>query len=163
MLILFSTGHVLLSPSSLAPVCNGGQLELTCSVPGLVLTWRFQETIINGTITNRYPGDVHILSSGNADSQNRLVIVNFVNFTYSRLSVRGASPLTSKLVISPVDDSHNGTVVTCIDPISTNTSSSSLYVVNGDLFQGIIPVKYVTCVYTHNLLLLVSILLLALP
>ena len=129
---------MILSPSSLAPVCNGGQIELTCSVPGVVLTWSFQESVINGTIVNRYPSDVNIQYSGTTAGQNRPVTVNFVTFTYTRLSARGVLPLVSQLVINPVDSSHNGTVVTCIDAMSTNTSSTQLYVVNSDSdsFQG---------------------------
>ena len=126
----------MLSPSSLAPVCNEGEIELICSVPGVVLTWMFQETIINGTIKNTYPSDVNIQSSGSTARQNRFVTLDFVNFTYSRLSAPGVSPLVSKLVINQVDSSHNGTVVTCIDAMSTNSSSTSLYVVNGDSLQG---------------------------
>ena len=35
------SGTVKLSPSGVAPVCSGGQLELTCTVTGEFLQWRF--------------------------------------------------------------------------------------------------------------------------
>ena len=133
---MLTAGFVTLSPPSVAPVCSGGEIELTCSVPGPLLTWSFQETIINGMVINRYPGDVNVQTGGDTERQSRLVTVNSVNFTYSRLSPPNALPLVSRLVISPVSESHNGTELTCTDAMSTNSSSSTFYVVNKDSFQG---------------------------
>ena len=40
LIMSYITGEVTLSPSGTALVCDGGQLELTCTVTGRILEWR---------------------------------------------------------------------------------------------------------------------------
>ena len=106
-------GAVTLSPAGMAPVCSGGQLELMCTTGGSALDWRFRVFLENETTIT----DIRrvFVSSDPASAAMSLLMVNSMLFNFSRTSARGSLPVESTLVIGPVSDNLNGTVVNCID------------------------------------------------
>ena len=113
-----------LSPPGVAPVCNGGQLELTCTTAGRFLRWRF--TVIRGNETITIIRTIQAaVPAGDAISH---LTLNSTMFNFSRTSSEGSLPLTSKLVIGPVSSNLNGTVMNCIDLVSSNLSSTTIVV-----------------------------------
>lgn len=123
MLDCFVSGLVSLSPPMMVQVCRGDQVELNCTVAGVVLTWSFSE---NGTHAERLPRNVYIQNLGELQSQQ--LNTNSVHFNFSRLSASDILPMVSKLTISPVDASFDGVEVTCTNPGSTESSSTVIRV-----------------------------------
>jgi hypothetical protein len=110
------SGTVILSPSRIAQVCVGDNLEFTCSITGTFLEWLFP------LIENRGRQSFHgISASDSAEAYKRQLIDNStVNISISRISAED-SPVSSRLLISPATESHNGTEVTCVDVTSSST------------------------------------------
>ena len=134
----------ILSPyNMIAPVCVGGQLELTCTTPGRVLDWSFSpgnNSDHDDVSQPRFPQTQSIQVLGATSGQTLTVFINSVNFTYSRLSPPNEQPLVSKLVISPVNESFNGTVVICGDVEYMNSSSTTILVLDMNAsFEGKMP------------------------
>ena len=101
-LYLYYAGLVTLSPSRIASVCSGDQLELTCNVTGSVLEWR-----INVTSSARiYRRGVR--SDSQTDLQTSHLMINNSILTFSRISDENGLPLVSRLLISPVNENLNG-------------------------------------------------------
>jgi hypothetical protein len=113
-------------------VCVGDNLEFICDITGTLLEWRFP------LIENRGRQSFHgILASDSAEAYKRQVIDNStINITISRISAED-SPVSSRLLISPVTESHNGTEVTCTDVISSQImeSSTTIIIINSQI-QG---------------------------
>ena len=107
-------------------MCSGGQLELMCTTTGMFLNWSYS-LIPNGRV---------IQSTGQSD-QNYALTVNNIVFTFYRLSGPNSLPLMSRLLIRPVSDNLNGTVITCEDLETSNSSSTVINVVNKDMIQGV--------------------------
>lgn len=105
----------------MASVCNGDQLELTCNVTGRLLEWRFN-------ITRIY---IRGISSDTQTPQQ--LIVNNSRFTFSRTSNQNDVQLVSRLLISPVTDSLNGTNVICEDPVSLLQSTTTILIIQQSL------------------------------
>ena len=111
-----------LSPSEVAPVCQvGGQLELTCTVTGMFLRW---EVFNNASYTR-------LVSSVGSTPAILPFTINSTTFTYSRVSGPNVQPLKSRLTISPVTASLNGSVVTCVDEVTQEISSTTIYIIDG--------------------------------
>ena len=87
-------------------MCKGDNLELTCNITGTLLEWRFPLIGSSYTSFSTYA----IQSSGPADVQTFPLTVDNLTilYTISRSSAEG-SPVSSRLLISAVTDSHNGT------------------------------------------------------
>jgi hypothetical protein len=119
------TGAVTLSPSGVAPVCSGDQLELTCTTTGDLLLWRF--SVIRGDDTTATEFE---RSSSSAMFQ---LTINSMMFNFS---TNNSMPVTSRLVISPVSNSLNGTVMNCVDLDTGEVSSSTIIVVERGALQG---------------------------
>ena len=111
-----------LSPSVVAPVCQvGGQLELTCTITGMYLRW----VVFNNTSYTR------LIPSIGSGATLQPFTINSTTFTFSRLSGLNVLPLKSRLTISPVTASLNGSVMTCGDIETQEMSSTTIYIVNG--------------------------------
>ena len=129
----------ILSPSKIAPVCGGGQLELTCTTPGRLLDWSFspRNNCDHDVSQPSFPQTQSIQFVGATSGQTLTVLIDSVNFTYLRLSPPNLRPLVSKLVISPVKESFNGTLVRCTDVEYMNSSSTTILVVDmNETFGG---------------------------
>ena len=124
----------------MAPVCVGGQLELTCSVSGRVQRLSFNQSHLfddqhASSVSPRLPSTQSLQFSGPSSQQTHHVLINSVNYTYLRLSPPEVLPLVTKLVISPVNESFNGTEVICTNLENLISSSTAIFVVD-ESFQG---------------------------
>ena len=117
---------VMISPSGVVSVCSGGQLELTCTVPGTFLEWTFFLVPEGETMARRF---FRSLYSGSLPATSDLE-VNSITFTFSGISAEGSQPVVSRLLITPVSDDLNGTEVNCTDVVASNTSSTRIKVIN---------------------------------
>ena len=124
----------------MAPVCVGGQLELTCSVSGRVQRLSFNQSHLSddqhASVSPRLPSSQSFQFAGPSSQQTHHIFINSVNYTYLRLSPPEVLPLVTKLVISPVNESFNGTEVICTDLENLISSSTAIFVVDKS-FQGI--------------------------
>ena len=135
----------MLTPSEIAQVCAGDQLEFTCNITGTRLEWRLP--LIG---SGRRPYFYSISASDSAEAQKHFLMDNStVNITFSRISAEG-SPVSSRLLISPVTESHNETEVTCVDVSSSPAmeSSTTIVVINFKI-QGMY-----TCISSSALLII---------
>ena len=98
-----------------------------CTTAGVFLNWS-SAVIPNGRV---------IQSTGESDHQTHTQTVNNTVFTFSRLSGPNSLPLISRLLIGPLSDDLNGTVVTCVDLVTSNSSSTVINIVNKDTIQGV--------------------------
>ena len=128
----------MLSPPGIAPVCNGDQLELMCTTPGSQLEWRF--SVIRGNETNATEFSRIIVSSGPPSVVMPLLVVNSTTFNISRPSTEGR-PVMSRLLINPVSNNLNGTVMNCVDVFTSELSSTTIVIIMMDSLQGI-PASY---------------------
>ena len=118
-------GNVMISPSGVATVCSGRQLELTCTTSGRNTSIVLQEWSFSFTLSTR------AISSGGSDNQTTHQLVNstiFLNF--SRVSSEDSLPLISRLLISPVSDGLNGSSVSCMDIATSESVSTSINVID---------------------------------
>ena len=116
----------MISPSGVASVCSGGQLELTCTTPGTILEWSFFLVPEGEIMARRFFRSLH---SGSVPATSDLK-VNSITFTLSRISAEGSLPVMSRLLITPVSDDLNSTEVSCTDVVASNTSSTHIKVIN---------------------------------
>ena len=95
----------MISPARTAYVCSGDQLELTCNTTGQFLEWSFSFTLNTRTLT----------SQSQTDQMSHLV-VNSTTFTFSRISGENSLPLISRLLVSPIEDTLNGSDISLVYP-----------------------------------------------
>jgi hypothetical protein len=135
--ILHSTnlGAVILSPPERAPVCSGGQLNLTCTTTGDHLEWRFN-VILESETTATDISHIFAGSDSVSAATMRLLMVNSTVFRFSRTSARDSLPVESRLLIGPVSDSLNGTVINCDDLQSSQSSSTTIIIEKRDPLPG---------------------------
>ena len=129
----YHQGAVLISPPGMVSVCNGDELDLTCTITGPILVWSFNLIPESATSPVRY--ELAISFSSPSD-QTLYLMVNSTKFTISRVSAQSTSPLVSRLLINPVSNYLNETVVNCTD-ITSETTSIMIFIINGDLIHGI--------------------------
>ena len=86
-------------------------IELMCTTAGMFQNWS-SAVIPNGRV---------IQSTGENDHQNHTQTVNNTVFTFYRLSGPNSLPLMSRLLVG---DDLNGTAVTCVDLVTSNSSST---------------------------------------
>ena len=126
-IIIFTAGAtVILYPPGIVPVCNGDELELTCTIrSGRVLEW---------SITLMLPEDMtlkHVVDSvTQMFPMHTITVDGSVMFTFSRISSPNTQPLISQLLISPATSIVNGTEVVCVDRETHNSSSTRVYIFN---------------------------------
>ena len=100
---------MILSPLNLARVCIGESLEFTCSITGTFLEWSFP--LVGET---QRPFTRGITADGAAKAQIYQLVDNFTTYKFKRTS-DDHRPVSSRLLISAVSSSHNGTAITCSD------------------------------------------------
>ena len=114
-------------------VCEGEQLELTCSTNVSILGWA------SSPLQNEQ-GQVQtfmrFISSVGVSQQVPTMTVNSSFFNVSRVSSDKELPLVSRLVINPVNNGLNGTRVNCTERAMNNEdtvmASTAIYVI-GDI------------------------------
>ena len=141
--MFYHSGAVILSPSGVAPVCIGNQLELMCTVTGDLLQWRFSVFRGNETSATEFTRTLTSTSSVMAN-----LTVNSILFHFLRISTDDSMPLMSRLVISPVSNRLNGTVMNCEDVHGAEVSSTTICI---GALQGIIIV-YATRIMLYQLI-----------
>ena len=133
-----ATAAVTINPSEIAQVCVGDKLEFTCNITGTLLEWRVPLIGNNGRQVLR-----GISASNSAETYQRQLIDNStVNITFSRISAED-SPVSSRLLISPVTESHNGTEVTCVEVNSLALESTTIIII-----ENIEPCQRNTAIFT---------------
>ena len=137
------SGTVTLSPSGVAPVCSGDQLELMCIITGGLLQWRFRVFRANETIPIDFRHTITLTSA-----EMLQFTVDSLVFNFSRISARDCMPVISTLVISPVSKRLNGTVMNCEDVHGAEVSSTTIFI---GALQGIIIV-YATRIVLYQLI-----------
>ena len=130
-----------ISPSGVATVCSGGQLELNCTIIDngnfALLVWNI--TLPRVAENAATPVNVQAISSDSPTDQTFHTVINSTNLTLSRISPPNSSPLVSRLLISPVSDHLNGTEVKCLNSLTSETSSVTVInISNGNPIQGIV-------------------------
>ena len=131
---MFHTDAVSISPSQMVSVCSGDQLtlELTCTVTGRFVQWSFFLIPEGETAARRYTRSL------GPNSLPSTLEVNTVIFTFLVSSAGSGLSLTSRLLISPVRNSLHRTEVNCTDIETSETKSTLINIINGDLGFGII-------------------------
>ena len=104
-----------LSPPVSAPVCSEGQLELTCTTTGSQLEWRFSVILSEDKTTATDISRIFASSHSASDATVPPLMANSTVFSFSRTSARNSLPVESRLLIGPVSNSLNGTVIDCDD------------------------------------------------
>ena len=114
----------MLSPSEVVLVCQvGDQVEVTCTTLGMFLQW---ELFKNTSLTR-------LVSSAGVTATLQPFMVNSTAGIFSRDTAPGVLPLKSTVMINPVTVGLNGSVVTCVDVETSNTSSTTIYIAGGML------------------------------
>ena len=119
---------MILSPSELARVCFGESLEVTSSVTGKLLEWSFP-FLFEPQASRPYRRAIS--AEGLAESQTFQLIDNSTIYGFTRTSAEG-NPVSSRLLISSVSSSHNGTAIICSDVTST-TASTTIIIIDSQI------------------------------
>ena len=124
-------GEVTISPSGTALACDGDQLELTCHITGRVLEWNINVLLEDDHFES-------ILDSVSQTLPSHTITVNAtIKFVFTRISPPNSQPLTSRLVISQADSGIiNGTVVSCVDRETRNSSPTIINVITDQAIMG---------------------------
>ena len=125
-------------------MCNGGQLELTCTITDFgLLLWNV--TLISNDVTTPPVTYTRAISPSSPSNQRARVftIMNSTSLVFSRISPQNSFPFISRLLISSVSTS---TQVNCLDALTSE--SSSITVVNitgGHPIQSMYNCNWSTC------------------
>jgi hypothetical protein len=126
--IWFLAGMVILSPMTVAPVCDvGDPVNLTCTASVEFIRWNI--TVVNdqGIIEEITANS----NSGDASQQMSQRVINSTTFIFMRSSAQNG-PLVSTLSIDSVSIGLNGTVVRCVEVGGSMASASStIHIIGG--------------------------------
>ena len=125
---------VILSPGTVAPVCqDGDRLEMTCITNGTFIRWSI--TARNGLGRFQDYGPLFVRAE-DASQQTSSITVNSTTFTTMRTSDQGSLPLISTMIINSVNGYLNGTVVNC-DDVGTSESmtASTTIIIDTSMFR----------------------------
>ena len=132
MMVCIGTANI--SPSHMASVCRGDQLELICTTTGRILEWSFSLIPTGETTAVTYS---QVLSTSSSFSAVTSVILVNSSFSFSRFSDQYALPLISRLLMNPVSAELNGIEVNCADRETSETASTLVQIINEDLIFDI--------------------------
>jgi hypothetical protein len=106
-----------------------------CTTAGGFLRWKFNVTRgLNDTVTQTRTIQAAVPA---VDAMFQL-LVNSTMFNFSRTSAEGSLPVMSKAVISHVSNSLNGTVMNCIDLVTSSLSSTIIIIGERESLQGML-------------------------
>ena len=128
---------MMINPSETAQVCVKQEFEFTCNVTGTFLEWSFPA--INAMALRQFTRG--ITAEGPAEMHMFQLIENSTTYSITRTSA-GGSPVSSRLLISGISYSHNGTEITCSDVGTTESASTIINVIDWQI-QGIIVFAYI--------------------
>ena len=115
--------------AGIASVCSGDDLELVCAIQGRVLGWS-----VNFTNTTMLENTGSLTDSLSPTFPAHIVTIHSIVFNFSRISPQNSQPLVSKLLITPNETNGssilNGTLVTCSDRETGNSSSVQVKVLS---------------------------------
>jgi hypothetical protein len=128
---MLHAGEVIISPSGTALACDGDQLELTCSLTGRVLEWNINLLLVDDSFE-------YVLEGISQTFPSHTIRVNStVKFIFTRISPPNSQPLTSRLVINQANSGIiNGTIVSCADRETRNSSSTIINVITDRTITG---------------------------
>lgn len=131
------TPNTTVIPSSprIAPVCNEDYLELTCMITGRVLEWHITVMTQTENITRSRLIDSSLQSPLSLS-------VNSVVITLSRTSSLSTPPVISRLVISQANTSINGSLITCTDRETRNSSSIEVKIIDRGNIRPFVQRRY---------------------
>ena len=129
----YGLGAVTLFPSEVAQVCVGESLELVCNVTGTFLEWSFP--LVNKNVMTLRRFTRGITADGPAETQMFQLIDNVTTYSFTRTSAEGG-PVSSRLSISALYSSHNGTEITCVDVSLITLESSTTIIIIDSQIQG---------------------------
>lgn len=122
---------MVICPPGIAPVCQGDQLELTCTVTGKFLEWSFFLVPEGETAAKRY------IRSLGPNTHMSTLEVNSITFTFSVSSAGSSeSSLTSRLHIIPTNAILNGTEVNCTNVDISNSTSTIVTIINESSYDS---------------------------
>ena len=125
---IFLSGLAEISPSVVAPVCQAGdQLELTCTTSGQLHSWQLIANPGSGAATSLR--SISSLGSTGVDAEP--VVINSVMFTFSRLSGQSSSLLISRMTVSGVSQSLNGSQVRCAMMPNDESATTTILIIGG--------------------------------
>ena len=138
-LFLKMTGRLVLSSSETLLVCRVGErAEVTCTTIEQVLRWQITVPEGNGRTDTRH-------QSYNSLSQTATPLeIDSSTINFTRTSVRGNLPLTSRLEIDHVSAGLNGTMITCTEVgnlMNPDTSETVIFILGQDLTRGKLYIK----------------------
>ena len=110
-----------MEPQGTVPLCIGDQREFVCTAEGAFAVWTLDGPNI------LYNSVMRIVQ--NTERLPHIVTINYTSFNFSRISVINSLPLMTSLIISNVTSDLNGTMVTCRDRITRDSSSALLQVI----------------------------------
>jgi hypothetical protein len=87
-------------------------------------------------------------------SETTCLQVNNTQFTFSRVSPQSNLPLESVVLVSPVIDYLNGTVVTCIDTATGITSSTTIKIIT-NLGKSILEAEIIKLFELYSVMCLI--------
>ena len=122
-------GTVTISPTGIAPVCRGDQLELTCTTSGSLLEWAF------AAVSESEESRVYTKALSSVTQDSTLLIVNSTRFIFSRVSSSN-DILVTKLSINPVTVSLNRTEVNCTNVGTSETVATFIMIINENQIVG---------------------------
>ena len=126
--VLFqASGIVMMSPSDVVSVCNEDQLKIVCSTTENFLRWNVTLDQSKGLSIRTFTRTISSLSVSSYISPVRLI--DSITIYFNRSSIEGELPLRSSLVISPVSNIINSTLLTCMELTSSNLSTAVVHVV----------------------------------
>ena len=99
--------------------------------------WRFSVILENETIATDV-SRIFISSDSASDATIPPFMVNSTVFDFSRTSARNSLPVESRLLIGPVGNSLNGTVISCDDLESSESLSTTIVIIKRDPPLGIL-------------------------
>ena len=106
-------------------VCVGKSLEFICNITGILLEWSFP-IVLEAQASRLYMRA--ITAEGPAEAQTFQLMDNATTYSFTRISAED-SPVSSRLLISAVGNSHNGTEITCSDVSSQTAEAASTTIV----------------------------------
>ena len=121
--IILVEGRVIMPLTEVSLVCEGGQLELNCTITGSLLQWRIIPDQNQSQLSPMAHTPLRNQSFEYGGSTVMFVILS-----------QSMEMTTYRTLFSPVSSSLNGTVVECTDLEDRESSSTFISVVNA---QGI--------------------------
>jgi hypothetical protein len=120
----------------LAQVCEGEQLELTCTTNEAFKVWNFVPPLINGQGVSILQD--WFITSTDRSQQPQQLRVNSTTFTIMRTSQRNSSPLVSTMTIINSSSALNMKSVSCTNIVNNQRamSATATILIIGDTHTG---------------------------